>query len=141
MGCDTRDSTTDPINLQLTDPAGTPLTPDPNNSGMYVIAATGAQTKYFYLSSGGMLVAELINLRYTIDQLVTLAIELQVLALGAANWQPLPAHTSGTLAADGTSQDMNSNYPLREMITAGTKFRVAATTGGAGNIGIQAVMV
>lgn len=127
--------------LVLTDLAGEELTPDVQNKGMYVITATGAQTKYFYLSLGGMLTTELINLRYLVDAAVTLAVELQVLALGSANWQPLPAHTSGTLAADGTSEEMNSNYPLRELITEGTQFRVAATTGGAADIGMQAVVV
>ena len=125
-------------NIVLTDDAGLALIPDTQNTGMYVIPATGAQTKYFYLSWDGSLITELINLRYLVDQAVTLAIELQILALGALNWQPLPAHTAA-MAADGTSQEMNSNYPLREMITEGTQFRVAATTGGAANIGIQAV--
>lgn len=131
---------TDFRNLVLTDSGGAELTPDAQNKGMYVITATGAQTKYFYLSWSGLLTTELINLRYLVDATVTLAIELQVLALGAANWQPLPAHTSGVLAADGTSEEMNSNYPLRELITEGTQFRVAATTGGAADIGIQAVI-
>ena len=130
---------TDFRSLILTDVDGTELTADTQNKGLYVIAATGAQTKYFYLSWSGLLTVELINLRYLVDAAVTIAVELQVLALGATNWQPLPAHTSG-LAADGTSQEMNSNYPLRELITEGTQFRVAATTGGAADIGIQAVI-
>jgi len=129
----------EPFCIPLTDAAGAELTADTHNTGMYVIAATGAETKYFYISWDGSVTAELTNIRYAVDAAVTLAVELQVLALGAANWQPLPAHTSGVLAADGTSQELNSNYPLRELITAGTKFRVMATTGGAANIGVQVI--
>lgn len=123
--------------LKLTDANRYVLTKDTYMTGMYVIEATGAQTKYFYISHGD-LYGELVNLRYLVDDAVTLDIELQSIALKAGNWQPSPAHSTGVMAATD-AQKLNTNYPHREIISTGSQMRVAATTGGACNIGVQAI--
>lgn len=123
--------------LTLTDSSRYVLTKDTYMTGMYVIEATGAQTKHFYISHGD-LYGELVNLRYLVDEAETLSIELQSIALKAGNWQPSPAHSTGVMAA-ADAQKLNTNYPLREIITTGSEMRVEATVGGACNIGVQAV--
>ncbi|MBW1859902.1 MAG: hypothetical protein JRI70_07480 [Deltaproteobacteria bacterium] len=123
--------------LTLTDANRYVLTKDTYMTGMYVIEATGAQTKHFYISHGDLF-GELVNLRYLVDDAVTLSIELQSIALKAANWQPSPAHSTGVMAA-ADAQKLNTNYPKREIITTGSSMRVEATVSGACNIGVQAV--
>lgn len=123
--------------LVLTDASRYVLTEDAYMAGMYVITAVGAGTEYFYISHGELF-GELVNLRYLVDSAVTLAIELQSIALSVANWQPSPAHSTGTLyTAD--AQKLNTNYPNREIIATGSKMRVAATVSGACKIGVQAI--
>ena len=123
--------------LTLTDSSRYVLTKDTYMTGMYVIEATGAQTKHFYISHGD-LYGELVNLRYLVDEAETLSIELQSIALKAGNWQPSPAHSTGVMAA-ADAQKLNTNYPKREIITTGSSMRVAATVSGTCNIGVQAV--
>ena len=59
--------------------------------------------------------------------------------LSTDNWQSTPAYATGEYAGDGTSQELNVSYPLRDLIVSGTNLRVAATVGGACNIGVQVV--
>ena len=123
--------------LILTDANRYVLTKDTYMTGMHTIEATGAQTKYFYISHGD-LYGELVNLRYLVDEAVTLSIELQSIALKADNWQPSPAHSTGVMTA-ADAQKLNTNYPTKEIITTGSSMRVAAAVSGACNIGVQAV--
>lgn len=123
--------------MVLTDASRYVLDEDEYMSGMYVIEATGAQTKHFYISHGD-LYGELVNLRYLVDEAVTLSVELQSIALKAGNWQPSPAHSTGVMSA-ADSQKLNTNYPKREIISTGSSMRVEATVGGACNIGVQAI--
>lgn len=123
--------------LVLTDANRYVLTEDSYMAGMYVITAADAGTEHFYISHGELF-GELINIRYLVDSAVTLAIELQSVALSVANWQPSPAHTTGTLSA-ADAQKLNTNYPNKEMIATGSSMRIAATVSGACKIGVQAI--
>jgi len=123
--------------LKLTDDSGTVLTEDTQMPGMYNITSAGALTKYFYLPVNTISAIEIIDMLFTVDSAVTLSVELQCLQLGAANWQPVPAYTTGAYAADGTSQEMNSSFPLRHVIPANNEYRVMATVGAACDIGVQ----
>lgn len=123
--------------LVLTDASRYILTEDAHMAGMYTITATGAQTKYFYISHGDLF-GEIVNIRYLVESAVTLSIELQSIALSATNWQPSPAHSTGTLSA-ADAQKLNTNYPNREIIATGSSMRIAATVSGACTIGVQAI--
>ena len=123
--------------MVLTDASRYVLDEDTYMAGMYVIEATEAQTKHFYISHGD-LYGELVNLRYLVDEAVTLNIELQSIALKADNWQPSPAHSTGVMTAED-AQKLNTNYPKREIISTGSSMRVEATVSGACNIGVQAI--
>lgn len=125
--------------VPLTDENGVVLTPDAQMSGMYKIAAPPAGlTQYFYIAVDAKFAGELIEIDYLVDAAVTLVVDLEMMALGALNWQPMPAHTS-SLAADGTSQKLNSNFPLRQIVPYGTYCRVKAVVGGACNIGVRVI--
>lgn len=123
--------------LVLTDASRYVLTEDAYMARMYVITATGAQTKHFYITHGDIY-GEIVNIRYIVDSAVTLAIELQSIALSATNWQPSPAHSTGTLSA-ADAQKLNTNYPNREIIATGSSMRIAATVSGACKIGVQVI--
>ena len=128
-----------PLSIKLVDSSGDTLTKDSTCNGMFTITASGAETVYFYLEEA--LRCELVEIRYMVDAAVTLAFDLQVKSLGAANWQDVPAHSSGVLAADGSSQDSNTNYPLREFKLSGMEMRCKCVTGGAAVVGCQVMVV
>ena len=125
-----------PKHVPLYDANGDLLTADTQLPSMYKITASGAETVYFYLPK---MCGEITNIRYMLDGAQTLDFKFQMKALGASNWQEFPGHSSGTLAADGTSQDFNGNYPLRELIPSDMELRVAITVGGACDVGCQVV--
>ena len=121
--------------LVLTDNVPATLTEDGQMDGMYTI--TGAGPHYFYLPINATNAVELIDILFSVNSAVTLLIELQALAQGAANWQPVPAYTTGTFAADGTSQELNSAFPLRHVTHIGNEYRVEATVSGTTTVGVQ----
>lgn len=123
-----------PISLSLTDDAGIPIS---NTDGIHTIEATGAQTKYFYLSHDGSLRGEILNIKYTVDASVTLTPTLEIY-IGSA-WIAIPAHSASAIAAGGNSQKWNGTYPTRELIVNGMKIRLSIATGGAANIYAQII--
>ena len=122
-----------PIALQLTTSDGSAIT---NVSGIHSIDATGASTKYFYISYNGLMRGEILGVKYTVDASVALTGNLQVY-VGSA-WLDIPDHTNA-LAAGGASQKWNGKYVNRELITNGTKMRVAATVDGTATIYCQVI--
>ena len=127
--------------LILVDSSGDALTEDTEMPGMYNIAATGAQTKYFYIPNTGQPNKTINSIRYMLSAAATLIVKLQMKALGAANWQPLTNLSTGTLAADGTSQEINSKSLLNEYIPSGAEVRIMATTGATATIGVQVIVI
>lgn len=123
-----------PIGIPLTDENGANLS---GTNGIHTIAATGAQTKYFYISYDGDIRGELLNFKYTVDAAVTLTPTLEIY-VGSA-WIAIPDHTKTVLASDGTSQKWNGTYGARELITNGTKMRLAIAVSGAANIYAQVI--
>ena len=127
--------------LVLTNSSAVALTSDTEMPDMYVITAGGAGDVYFYLPVNTTNVVELINAYFQTDTAVTLSVFLEVLAQGAANWQAVPAYLTGTYAADGSSQDMNGAYPLREFLGINNEYRFKCTVGGATDVGVKAMVV
>ena len=125
----------------LNNASGTALALDTEMPDMYVITASGAGDVYFYFPVDSTNVVELIDAYFQASAAVTLSVWLEVLAQGAANWQAVPAYTTGAFAADGTSQDMNAAYPLREFLGIDNKYRFKCTVGGATDIGVKAMVV
>ena len=122
-----------PIALPLTTSTGTAIT---NSNGIYTIAASGASTKYFYISWDGSVNGEILGIKYTVDASVELIGNLEVY-VGSA-WIPIPDHTN-TVAAGGASQKWNGKYVNRELITTGTKMRISTTVDGAADIYCQVI--
>jgi hypothetical protein len=123
-----------PIAIPLTDSVGVNLT---GTNGIFAIIATGAQTKYFYISYDGLLHGEIMNIKYAVDDAVTLVSDLEVYI--GSSWIPIPAYYTGVITDDGSSQEWNGSYPLRELITNGIKIRVAVTVSGAATIYCQVI--
>ena len=123
--------------VPLTDDAGVALTPDDQMAGMYKLPAGGAGDVYFYIAWNAEFAGELIEIDYLVDAAVTLSVDLEMLALGALNWQAMPAHTKNLDAGD--AQKLNGNFPLRQIIPHGTYCRIKATVGGACNIGVRVI--
>lgn len=110
------------------------LTEDTQMAGMYNI--TGATTQYFYLPISTTAI-EIIDILFKVATAQTLYVKLEALSQGAADWKEIPAYTTATYAADGTSQLLNSAFPLRHIIPAGNQYRVACTVGASCKIGVQ----
>lgn len=132
-------STQFPVSLRLNDSNGDALTKDQYCNGMFTISPSsgGSQTAYFYIEDGRY---EIVGIRYAVSDAVTLAFDLQTKMLGAANWQDIPAHKS-SLAADGSSQDANMNYPLREVCIPGMAMRAKCVVSDDTTIGVQVLAV
>ena len=64
-----------PISLSLTDNAGAAIA---STNGIHTIAATGAQTKYFYVSYDGVMRGEILGIKYAVDAAVTLTPTLEI---------------------------------------------------------------
>lgn len=123
-----------PISIPLVDDAGAAISAI---NGIHTIEATGAQTKYFYISYDGDIRGELLNFKYTVDTAVTLTPTLEIY-IGSA-WIAIPDHTKATLASDGTSQKWNGTYGARELITKGMKMRLSIAVSGSANIYAQVI--
>jgi hypothetical protein len=131
-------------NLQVSTPVSAlvltgSLTEDSQMAGMYYNTTPSAGPHIFTIPVNSTNSVEIIDILFAVkkDDAKTLAIELQALSQGAANWQPIPAYTTGTLAADGTSEELNSAFPLRHVIHPGNQYRVVATVGGSCTVGVQ----
>lgn len=133
-------------NLQVSTPistlvltGGVGVTEDTQMEGMYYTTTPTSDVQYFYLPENATNAQEVINILFAMkkDDAQTLSIEFQALQQGAANWQPIPAYSTGTYAGDGTSENINSAFPLRHVIAAGNQYRIAATVGGSCTVGVQ----
>ena len=109
--------------------------------GMYYKTMTGSGDATFVLPVNTTSAVELIDVFFRVDAAVTISFQLQALSLGATDWQPVPAYTTPTYAADGTSQELNSSFPLRHIIAAGNEYRTVCTVSGACNVGVQVMAV
>ena len=116
--------------IVLTDDAGVELTIADYGNGWYVIEMVGAGDAEFFIDWEGNKSGEVITIKYMVDTAVTLSMTLEQELINSANYQPVPAHTSGTIAADGSSQECNSNYPLREFLY-GCRTKVVLAVSGA----------
>jgi hypothetical protein len=125
-----------PIAIKLTDSAGASLTEHSYVTNAYSI--TGAGPHYFYLPT--TMRAELTGLRFWNSSAQTLSVKLEI-RTAASTWQEIPAFTSGVIAADGSSENINTSYPLRAFLVPGVEMRLAATVGGATTTAVQAVCV
>lgn len=114
---------------------------DAQMAGMYYKTMSGAGDAIFVLPVNTTNAVEIIDVFFAVDAAVTLSVELQAKALGVANWPPIPAYTTGTYAADGTSQELNSSFPLRHIIKKGNEYRLVCTVNGACNVGAQVMAV
>ena len=125
-----------PVAIKLTDSSGTILTGHSYVENAYSI--TGAGPHYFYLPDD--IRAELVSLRFWNSSAQTLSVKLEI-QTGASTWQEIPAFTTGTLAADGTSEDINTSYPLRSFVLPGVEMRVSCTVGASTTTSVQAICV
>ena len=118
---------------------GVGVTEDTQMEGMYYTTTPTSDVQYFYLPENATNAQEIINILFAMkkDDAETLSIEFQALQQGATNWKPIPAYTTGEYAGDGTSEDINSAFPLRHVIAAGNQYRVVATVGGSCTVGVQ----
>ena len=114
---------------------------DTQMAGMYYKTMGAGGDATFVLPVNSTNEVEIIDILYNVDSAVTLAVEVQALAQGAANWQPIPAYTTGAYAADGTSQYLNSAFPLRHILGKGNQYRVVCTVGDACDVGVQVMGV
>lgn len=123
-------SVTDPKQkiIRLTNDVGEELKEDGDMQGAYEIAASGAGNLYFYISHDGKLNTELIFDQFFVDAAVTLQHQLQLYVGGV--WRSISAYDIGEIDA-AAAQEINASYPLRDMITSGTKSRVQITVSGA----------
>jgi hypothetical protein len=125
-----------PVAIKLTDSAGAILTEHSYVKNAYSI--TGAGPHYFYLPAS--MRAELVGLRFWNSSAETLSVKLEI-QTGSTTWQEIPAFTTGTLAADGTSENINTSYPLRSFLLPDVEMRVACTLGASTTTSVQAICV
>ena len=123
-----------PVAIKLTNAAGVILTEHAYVKSAYSI--TGAGPHYFYIPAS--MRAELVGLRFWNSSNKTLSVKLEI-QVGATTWQEIPAFTTGTLANDGTSENINTSYPLRSFLIPGVEMRVACTLGASTTTTVQAI--
>lgn len=125
-----------PVAINLTDSSGVILTEHSYVKNAYSI--TGAGPHYFYFPTD--MRAELVSLRFWNSSAQTLSVKLEI-RTAASTWQEIPAFTTGSLAADGTSEDINTSYPLRSFVLPNVEMRVSCTVGAATTASVQAICV
>lgn len=125
-----------PIAIELKNSAGVSLTNHLYVTNAYSI--TGVGPHYFYFPTD--MRAELTGLRFWNSSAETISVKLEI-RVGAAAWQEIPAFTTGVIAADGSSENINVSYPLRAFLLPNVEMRVAVTVGGATTANVQCICV
>lgn len=123
------------LSLDLTDINGVSLPHNSDDPEFQYITTTGAETKYFYLDWEGKIAFNLANIRITTSSAVILDAIVQGYVNGS--WREIPAYATGTLTT-AQAQQLNTLYPLIEIIPRKTKIRLAATVDGITTILVNA---
>ena len=123
-----------PRAIQLTDAAGTLLTPDTDADNFYVQTATGAETLSYYIDWEGERNYSMVDINVTASASVTLAVALKWRVLGADKEKyAYSMSLTGTQAVNG----INTAYPLIEDVPPGTKAWIEVATGGAATVAVN----
>lgn len=105
---------------------------DSDMDGLYTIECTGGaaveQNIDFYIPIQTRPIEQIV-IKIVLDSAIELTLaEFQVYAFG--EWITDEAYSAGPIAADGSSQDWTSMFPLRDLINTGNKARIHLTVAG-----------
>lgn len=128
--------------IVLVNSSGTALIEDTDMNGLYtiVLSAGGAQNADFYIPVDDVNVNEQIVFKLRINSAVVInTADFQTYAQSA--YITDPAYGAGPVAADGSSEEWTSMFPLRDLMNKGNKHRVRVNVAGDCTVSMIAMVV
>jgi hypothetical protein len=122
--------------------SGIALDEDTDMNGLYtiVLSGGGAQDADFYIPVDDVNVNEQIVFKLRVNSAVVLnTADFQTYAQGA--YITDPAYGAGPVAADGSSEEWTSMFPLRDLMNKGNKHRVRVNVAGDCTVSCIAMVV